>query len=79
MMTFKCHGNKNQEDEKEIHDVWEGARGDLRRLSDWWTGETVFHGYFREPPGYRIVQGRMTRRQKHSTTFRMARSVDSDV
>ena len=28
--------------EKSIEDLWDGSSGDVRNLSDWWVGETVF-------------------------------------
>ena len=48
-------------DEQSIEDVWDGSASDVRQLSDWWVGETVFYRFFKEPKGYRLVQGRMTR------------------
>ena len=52
------------QDEKSIEDVWDGGIGDVRKLREWWVGETVFHRFLREPKGYRVVQGRLTRIQK---------------
>ena len=52
--------------EKDIEDVWDGSSTDVRKVSEWRTGETVFHRFFREPQGYRVAQGRLTRIQKHS-------------
>ena len=56
--------NLDNQDEKTIEDVWDGSDADVRQLSDWWVGETVLDRYFKEPDGYRMVQGRMTRIQK---------------
>ena len=56
--------NLENQDEKTIEDVWDGSDADGRQLSDWWVGETVFDMYFKEPKGYRMVQGRLTRIQE---------------
>ena len=62
-VTRTTKTNLENQDEKAIEDVWDGSDADVRQLSDWWVGETVFHRYFREPKGYRVVQGRLTRIQ----------------
>ena len=44
--------------------MWDGSANDVRPLSGEWVGETIFFKYYKDPDGYRVLQGRLTRIQK---------------
>ena len=58
--------NLDTADEKSISDIWDGAVATSRTLSDLRVGETRFLKLWKAPPGYDVVDGRVTRRQKTS-------------
>ncbi len=61
--TFTNLGNA---DEKQIDDIWDGTVGTRRALSDLWIGETRFIKFWKAPPGFEVIDGRLTRKQKTS-------------
>ena len=50
-------------DEKDIHDFADGAIACRRDLSEPWVGETRYCKLWKTPPGYDMIDGRMTRLQ----------------
>ena len=56
--------NLDYQDENFIEDMWDGSDSDGQQLNDGWVGEIIFYMYFKEPKGYRMVQGRLTHIQE---------------
>ena len=63
-VTRRTTTNLENVDEKNVDDLWDGSVNDVRDLSETWTGETLFYKFFKEPPGCRVIHGRVTRIQK---------------